>query len=82
MNGATDQIFVSGLKNITPNTIAMPINTFPSTVDCTSTQGTGTSGIIVDNNSGDGQASSVYFGVLGPGTNTNSAVKLTQSGLK
>jgi hypothetical protein len=81
LNGANDQLFVSGLKNITPNIVAMPINTFPSTVTASSTQGTGTSGIIVDNDSSDGQASSVYFGVLGPGTNTNSAVKLRQSGL-
>jgi hypothetical protein len=82
LNGANDQLFVSGLKNVIPNIIVMPINTFPSTVTASSTQGTGTSGIIVDNDSSDGQTSSVYFGVLGPGTNTKSAVKLTQSGLK
>jgi len=38
----------------------------------------------VDNDSGLGQASSIYFGVLstaGPNPNGNSAVKLTQSGL-
>jgi hypothetical protein len=36
----------------------------------------------VDNSSGSGQASSIYFGVLGAAApNGNSAVKLTQSGL-
>jgi hypothetical protein len=45
-------------------------------------EGQGTSGIIVDNDSSDAQASSIYFGVLGTGTNANSAVKLTQSGLQ
>ena len=47
----------------------------------------GTSGIIVDNDSNAGQASSIYFGTLGTSTTvcgtsaTYCAVKLTQSGL-
>jgi hypothetical protein len=48
----------------------------------------GTSGIIIDNDSTDGQASSIYYGTLGEsaastcGTGAYCAVKLTQSGLK
>jgi hypothetical protein len=45
-------------------------------------EGEGTSGIIVDNDSSDSQASSIYFGVLGADPDSNTAVKLTQSGLE
>ena len=42
----------------------------------------GTSGIMVDNDSSEGQASSLYFGTLGEcATNVYCAIKLTQSGL-
>jgi hypothetical protein len=46
----------------------------------------GTSGMTVDNDSTDGQASSIYFGTLAPSTacgtgTTYCAIKLTQSGL-
>ena len=85
-NGATDQLFVSGLTpTVTTNFIEYNINTFPTTflpsgaAGATKTEGNGTSGIIVDNASSSAQASSVYFGELGAG-NLN-AVKLTQSGL-
>ena len=48
----------------------------------------GTSGITVDNNSGQAQASSIYFGTLQKsaaspcGANLYCAVKLTQGGLQ
>jgi hypothetical protein len=42
----------------------------------------GTSGMIIDNDSGDGQASSIYFGTLAACSGSNyCAIKLTQSGL-
>ncbi|MBZ5566652.1 MAG: hypothetical protein LAN64_02255 [Acidobacteriia bacterium] len=48
----------------------------------------GTSGIVVDSNSGQGQASSIYFGTLQPsaaspcGANLYCAVKLAQGTLQ
>jgi hypothetical protein len=82
LNGATDQLFVSGLVNASPNFIENNINTFPAAVLASTAEGTGTSGIVVDNNSADAEASSIYFGVLGAAApNGNSAVKLTQTGL-
>ncbi|HSZ21371.1 MAG TPA: hypothetical protein VK770_16365 [Candidatus Acidoferrum sp.] len=79
----TDRLFVSGLTNASPNFLENDINTFPSAYLANFTEeGTGTSGIVVDNVSGSAQASSIYFGVLGAlPPNANSAVKLTQSGL-
>ena len=87
LNGATDQVFVSGLTDASPNFIeynltnflALFPNSFPpvGATGSTTTETGGTSGIIVDNTSGSAQASSIYFGAIG----TNSAVKLTQSGL-
>ena len=82
LNGATDRLFVSGLANVSPNVIMENINTIPGSITASTAEGSGTTGIVVDNVSGSGQASSIYFGVLGPGTNANSAVKLTQSGLQ
>jgi hypothetical protein len=95
LNGATDQLFVSGIAPDNPNFVAYNINSFPTTFPpfdgsdasgATAAEGGGTSGIIVDNDSGLGQASSIYFGVLttggvGSNPNGNSAVKVTQSGL-
>jgi len=87
MNG-TDQLFVSGRVNVSPNFIEYNINSFPSVFPptgasgATTAEGTGTSGMVVDNSNGGAQASSIYFGVLGAAApNGNSAVKLTQSGL-
>ena len=95
LNGSTDQLYASGLLNAPPNIIEynlthftglfpnvlFPINS-SSTVGASTGEGSGTSGIVVDNVSSSAQASSIYFGVLGPGgTNANTAVKLTQSGL-
>ena len=81
LNGATDRLFVSGLVNASPNFIMENINAFPGGVTASTAEGSGTSGIVVDNVSGSAQASSIYFGVLAPGTNANTAVKLTQTGL-
>ena len=73
LNGATDQLFVSGIASDNPNFVAYNINTFPTTfppidgsnaVGATIAEGGGTSGIVVDNVSSVGQASSIYFGVL------------------
>jgi len=87
LNGANDQVFVSGLTAASPNFIEYNMNAFlllfpnafpPVGVNgATATETGGTSGIIVDNTSGSAQASSIYFGNL----STNAAVKLTQSGL-
>ena len=86
-NGTNDFVMVSGLTNASPNFVEYQMNQFlnlfpnsfpPSGVTgSTTTETGGTSGIIVDNTSGSAQASSIYFGAIG----TNSAVKLTQSGL-
>jgi len=85
-NGTTDYLFAgnsgtspgnSGVRNYD-----ITGGTFPTASINFVEEGQGTSGIIVDNNSGTAQASSIYFGVLGTGTSANSAVKLTQSGLQ
>jgi hypothetical protein len=90
LNGATDQLFVSGLANAPPNfveynlthfsglfpNVLFPINS-SGPIGASTGEGSGTSGIIVDNTSSSNQASSIYFGVVG----LNTAVKLTQSGL-
>jgi len=55
------------------------INTFPGAGQNFASEGTGTTGIIVDNAATTtNQADSIYFGALG----SNTAVKLTQSGLQ
>jgi hypothetical protein len=93
LNGSTDQLFVSGLAGDDPNFVEYTINTFPTgfppingsnALGATAAEAGGTSGIVVDNDSGLGQASSIYFGGLlttRGNPNSNSAVKLTQSGL-
>ena len=87
LNGANDQVFVSGITAAVPNFIEYDMNAFlalfpnsfpPSgATGATTSESGGTSGMIVDNTSASAQASSVYFGNLG----SNTAVKLTQSGL-
>ena len=90
LNGSTDQLFVSALLSIItpPNTIVYNLTDFPGLfpdtfpappgpAGATATEGNGTTGMVVDNVSGQAQASSIYFGALG----TNTAVKVTQSGL-
>lgn len=86
-NGTTDYLFSSSI-NAGANSYIVNYNISGGTFAAIGTpladvqEGSGTSGIIVDNDSSQNQASSIYFGVLGTGTNANSAVKLTQSGLE
>jgi hypothetical protein len=86
-NGTVDYLF-DGLASPFPgdsviNGYVITGAVTPSSITASAAEGSGTSGIVVDNDSADGQASSIYFGVLGPsGTNANSAVKLTQSALE
>jgi hypothetical protein len=83
LKNGTDLLFVSGQVNVSPNFIQENINTFPGAITTSTAEGTGTSGMVVDNVSGSAQASSIYFGVLGAAApNANSAVKLTQAGLQ
>jgi hypothetical protein len=87
LNGSNDQVFVSGITNATPNFIEYDMNVYPALfptgfppsgiAGATATETGGTTGIIVDNVSASAQASSIYFGTIG----SNTAVKLTQSGL-
>ena len=90
LNGSTDQLYISGLLNAPPNfieynltdfsglfpNVLFPINS-SSAVGASTGEGSGTTGMVVDNVSSSAQASSIYFGVL----TSNTAVKLTQSGL-
>jgi hypothetical protein len=85
--GGEDRIFASviGLGNTASFNItntSNPPTGFPATFESAINEGTGTSGIVVDNTSNALQANSIYFGVLGTtGPNPNSAVKLTQTNL-
>lgn len=85
-SGTTDYLFAGNISSSPGNSGVSNYDitggTFPTSSINFAAEGQGTSGIIVDNNSGSAQASSIYFGVLGTGTNANSAVKLTQSGLQ
>ena len=80
-DGTQDRLFESVLGAIVDNLVSLNVSTgttFPPGLDSFTSEGSGTSGIIVDNNaSGTAQADSVYFGVAV----ANTAVKLTQSGL-
>src|SRR5207249_1234739 len=60
---------------------------FPSTAAATFASASGTSGIVVDNVSSEGHASSLYYSTLGVasctgGSSGGCAVQVTQSGLK
>lgn len=87
---SNDWLFVSVLQNRNPNIGLFNINSFPSsaTLAASTQEGSGTSGMIVDNNSSSAQASSIYFGALsttsscGAGGTGGCAVKLTQAGLQ
>lgn len=79
--GGEDRLFESGLSSFAGNLVSFNISTgaFPTSPENNITEGTGTTGIIVDNAaSGTAQADSIYFGAL----TSNTAVKLTQSGLQ
>jgi hypothetical protein len=95
MSGGTDRLYISGLADAPPNLFEYNLTNFPNlfpnvlmaingsnAAGASTGEGSGTTGMVVDNVSASAQASSIYFGVLGPsGLNANSAVKLTQSGL-
>jgi len=77
-NGAADLLFLGVTVNLTDMTV-IPINTFPVGIPATTAQeGVGISGMVVDNSSGAAQGSSIYLATL----STNTAVKLTQTGLQ
>jgi hypothetical protein len=75
-NGATDWLFGGILQGFLGNMGSFNINAFPTGASTTTLQGTGPSGMTIDNSSASGQASSIYFGAQG----NNTAVKLTQLG--
>jgi hypothetical protein len=94
--GGPDYLFVGVVQDPTEiYTLLLPISLLvasgdaPTPIVATNTTDDvgGTSGMIVDNDSTAGQASSLYFGTQATsptlcGTNTYCAVKLTQSGLQ
>jgi hypothetical protein len=94
--GGPDYLFVGVVQNPTelysfllPNSLLVASGTAPtSAATNTADVAGGTSGMIVDNDSTAGQASSIYFGTLATSTTicgstaAYCAVKLTQSGLQ
>lgn len=81
-DGVEDRLFESVLTPIAGNLASFNVTTGapfpPPGLEHFATEGSGTSGIIVDNNAtGTAQADSLYFGTL----TSNTAVKLTQTGL-
>jgi hypothetical protein len=87
---ATDWLFITVLANRNPNIGLFNINSFPTSQTPVPgvQEGSGTSGMVVDDNSSSAQASSVYFGALsttaacGSGGTGGCAVKLTQAALQ
>jgi hypothetical protein len=79
-DGAEDRFFESALSAFSGNMVSFNVtSTFPLGPENFLTEGSGTSAIVVDNDAtSTNQADSLYFGVLG----SNTAVKLTQSGLQ
>jgi hypothetical protein len=77
-NGTTDWLFGGVLENLVPNIGSLNINTFPTGLSSNVLEGSGSSGMVIDNSSASAQASSIYFGAQG----TNNAVKLTQAMLQ
>jgi len=84
---SNDWLFVSVLQNRNPNIGLFNINSFPAsaTLAASTQEGSGASGMVIDNNSSSAQASSIYFGALsttaacGAGGTGGCAVKLTQA---
>ena len=82
--GGEDRLFESALGAFAGNLISLNISngTFPiappNAPESFTTEGSGTTGIVVDNASVSAQADSIYFGVLA----SNTAVKLTQGALQ
>jgi hypothetical protein len=89
-NTNQDWFYLSVLQNRNPNIGLFSINTFPTSQTPVPgvQEGSGATGMIVDNNSSGAQAASVYFGALsttaacGKGGTGGCAIKLTQSGLQ
>jgi hypothetical protein len=85
-----DWLYVTVLADRSPNVGLFNINSFPTSETPVPgvQEGSGTSGMVVDNNSSSAQASSVYFGELsttsacGAGGTGGCAVKLTQAALQ
>jgi hypothetical protein len=83
----TDWLFVSVLQNRDPNIGLFNIDSFPAsaTLAASTQEGSGASGMVIDNNSSSAQASNIYFGALsttaacGAGGTGGCAVKLTQA---
>ena len=77
---AEDRLFESALTgSLAGNLVSINVSgAFPVGVENNITEGSGTTGIIVDNASASNQADSIYFGVLV----SNTAVKLTQGALQ
>jgi hypothetical protein len=94
--GGPDYLFVSAAENPTelysfllPNALLVASGAAPTSVATNTTDvAGGTSGMIMDNDSTAGQASSIYFGTLAPSTticgatSAFCAVKLTQAALQ
>ena len=94
--GGPDYLFVGVAQDPTemyafllPNSLLVASGTAPASVATNTTDvAGGTSGMIVDNNSTDGQASNIYFGTLATSTTicgttaAYCAVKLTQAALE
>jgi hypothetical protein len=84
---AEDRLFESAISAFAGNLASFNIGDlvghppagFPAGLEHFATEGSGTTGIVVDNASAQNQADSLYFGTLG---GTNTAVKLTQSVLQ
>jgi hypothetical protein len=84
---AEDRLFESAISGAFAGNLASfnigdlvghPPAGFPTALEHFATEGSGTTGIVVDNASAQTQADSLYFGVLV----SNTAVKLTQSALQ
>jgi hypothetical protein len=98
LNGATDWLFMSVQFSGSQGTcggngcVVSVVATSPTSVNATMPESGGTSGIVVDNVSALGQASSIYFSILANSTlptlpcngagGVGCAVKATQLGLK
>ena len=87
---SNDWLFITVLANRNPNLGLFNINSFPTSQTPVPgvQEGSGTSAMVVDNNSSSAQASSVYFGALSTtaacakGGIGGCAVKLTQAALQ
>jgi hypothetical protein len=77
-DGTEDRFFESFLNASSGNLASFRIDLgFPGGLESSTSEGSGTTGIVIDNASASSQADSIYFGVLG----SNTAVKATQAGL-